>query len=35
MMLSDEDRKLLVKIYNLLGEIIETLEVLDDKGVNG
>ena len=31
MILSDEDRKLLVKVYNLLGEIVETLEVLDDK----
>ena len=31
MLLTDEDRALLLKVSNLLEELIETLEVLEDK----
>ncbi len=29
--LSDEDRELLHKVYNMLNELIETLEILEDR----
>ena len=30
-LLSDEDRKLLLKVYNLLEDLLETLEILEDE----